>query len=379
MKILFPYMARWKAINWTRYHSILTELAEMGHEIYVLQPPPARSDETNFQEIDVVIPNNIRLSDIKIPPVFWKRNSPFDKLYKKGIYSLWCYSYARNIIEEKGIDVMLLYNIPQYLLVRSRSCKVVFDLADDYIDMLAKELGVFSNPLALGVASRLLNRMLGAADYVLAVSSVLAKDFWKGAIVIPNGVSPSKANKARLDPLNINIERPIVGFIGSFEYFIDFELILQTAANLSEVNFLLVGYGRSWAEVKNRALALGLKNVFFTGGVKHADVFRYINEMDLCLNVFKKMPVSHAACPMKVFEYMIMGKPVISTRLQEIENMNMKSITFADNLTEMISAIQYLINNPSERRKLGQLGQSIVLEKYTWRKIAEQFVDAVSS
>ena len=51
MKFLFPYMARWKAVNWTRYYQIFTKLAEMGHDVYVLQPPASNINETNLYSI----------------------------------------------------------------------------------------------------------------------------------------------------------------------------------------------------------------------------------------------------------------------------------------------------------------------------------------
>ena len=70
MKILFPYMARWKAINWTRYHSLLTELATNGCEVFILQAPSLKSDETNFQEISTEIPEKIHLKEVEIPAWF---------------------------------------------------------------------------------------------------------------------------------------------------------------------------------------------------------------------------------------------------------------------------------------------------------------------
>jgi hypothetical protein len=46
MNIPFPYMARWKPINWTRYHSPLIYVAEKGHHLYMLQPLSLASEKT---------------------------------------------------------------------------------------------------------------------------------------------------------------------------------------------------------------------------------------------------------------------------------------------------------------------------------------------
>jgi len=47
VKILFPYMARWHSLNWSRYHSLLIALANRGHEVHVMQPPSMRSSATS--------------------------------------------------------------------------------------------------------------------------------------------------------------------------------------------------------------------------------------------------------------------------------------------------------------------------------------------
>jgi len=56
VNFLFPYLARWRTVNWTRYHQLFTRLADRGHDVYVLQPPASNMPETNFQEIEVEVP-----------------------------------------------------------------------------------------------------------------------------------------------------------------------------------------------------------------------------------------------------------------------------------------------------------------------------------
>jgi len=51
MKILFPYMARWSSAHASRFYHLLTNVAELGHCVYVIQPPSRGSLEAN--DIDV--------------------------------------------------------------------------------------------------------------------------------------------------------------------------------------------------------------------------------------------------------------------------------------------------------------------------------------
>ena len=63
MRLLFPYMARWRSANWSRYHHLLTALARRGHQITVLQAPPLPgARETNYIDLDAPLPAGIAVA-----------------------------------------------------------------------------------------------------------------------------------------------------------------------------------------------------------------------------------------------------------------------------------------------------------------------------
>jgi glycosyltransferase involved in cell wall biosynthesis len=378
LRILFPYMARWRAVNWTRYHSLLTCLAEKGHEVIVLQPPPLESEETNFQQIDVELPPGIRLVDVGVPPWLWRRKFPLDKLVKKGLYSICSVRVARKIARQEHVDAMLLYNIPQYPLLRIRGPKIIFDYADDYLAMLKHELGRLQNRHVIGLAGRIFDRMIARSDLVLAVSHVLAGTLPGKVHVLPNGVSLEKRAYARAHPLALEIRRPVVGFVGSFEYFIDFDLILGVAELLPETTFLLVGSGREWVRVRDEVQRRRLANVRLVGGVPHQEIFRYIDTMDICLNIFNKGPVADAACPIKLFEYLIMGKPVVTTRLKELEYIDEGFLFYGDTAEEVCGAITSILKQTAEVEARIEKGEKIARERYAWGSIADRFIGYVA-
>lgn len=380
MKILFPYMARWHAVNWTRYHSLLVEMANRGHEVYVLQPPPLKSAETNFQEIAYVEQKNLHLIEVKTPKMIWDTKVPFDKLVKKALFSICAYKDAKRIAQEKDIDLVLLYNIPQLQFSYIKDVVQVFDFADDYIDMLDEELGSLSVAPVLGLAKKMLSTMMQKADVVLSVSHELAKQAQGRVEVLPNGVSLEKSHSSKDQPVTVNNNgKPVVGFIGSFEYFIDFDIILDAAEKLPEYHFLLVGTGRDWQEVKDKVDQRGMSNIELTGGVPHKEVFAYINNMDVCLNIFKPIPVSHRACPLKLFEYMGLDKPVISTRLHELEHVDEDFLYYADDAVELIESIRCVFTDAEQARAKSEKGFEKTKQSYTWSKLAEQFEQIVDS
>ncbi|MBN1348676.1 glycosyltransferase family 4 protein [candidate division KSB1 bacterium] len=374
MNFLFPYMARWNAINWTRYHQIFSQIAKLGHQVYVFQPPSQRSEETNYQEIEMPIPANFHLNEIALNQTLWKMKFPLNKLVKKGYYSLASTSQVQRFIREHQIDVMLLYNIPQYPLLNVKNCPIIFDFADDYIEMLRHELGALHRLQILRFGQYLLNRMIRRSNMTLAVSKVLGDKIGNTARVLPNGVDLSEFKAGSGAEIRQKYEKPIIGFIGSFEYFIDFNLILKAAAKMRDKTFLLVGSGRELNWIKSRVEAENLSNVHLTGGVPHNMISRYIDAMDICLNIFKKTPVSHSACPIKLFEYLAMKKPVISTRLDEVERINESFLYYADTVDELQASIERILEHPEESKSMIEKGYRVVEQKYNWDIIGREFV-----
>jgi glycosyltransferase involved in cell wall biosynthesis len=241
--------------------------------------------------------------------------------------------------------------------------------------MLEHELGRLKNGLLMMLARQLFQSMMKRSNLVLAVSNVLSRKFGGNMKVLPNGVDMRKMDYATRHPLNLKLHRPIVGFIGSFEYFIDFDLMIDVASRMPHITFLMVGGGRLWEQVRGSINKKNLRNVTLTGTVRHEDVFRYIGEMDICLNIFKKIPVSHGACPIKLFEYLSMKKPVITTRLDEILIIDKGFLEYGDTVEEVISSINKLLLDQDLRSMMSEKGFQEVLREYTWPRISQRLLE----
>jgi glycosyltransferase involved in cell wall biosynthesis len=305
---------------------------------------------------------------------------PLEKLFKKAYYSFSSHRVAKRLIAEHGINVVLLYNIPQYRFISLNSVVLVFDYADDYIDMLAYELGRLNIGLLRNLAQRLLSNMMSRATLTFSISNVLAQQALGNVHIIPNGVSLTKAATPPSTPIQPvrHGNRPVVGFIGSFEYFIDLDLMVEVAKAMPDVHFLFVGTGREWKRVEARVHKENIHNIQLTGGVPHDQVFEYIRAMDICLNLFTKIPVSHRACPIKLFEYLSQRKPVITTRLDELEHIDDGFLYYGDNIAEVIAQIRAILNDRAAAEAAAQRGYLLTANHYTWDRIAERFAVLVS-
>jgi glycosyltransferase involved in cell wall biosynthesis len=370
-------MARWHAMNWSRYHSLSYALADLGHEVFVLQPPPLDVAETNFQDIVTQGHPNIHIRDVRIWSWLWRCHFPLDKIFRRAIVAFAAYMTTKKLLREQEIDLLLIYSIPLYPFSSLKGVCVIFDFADDYVDMLAFELGKFNNSFARRLANWMLATMMRRSALTLTVSNVLARQAIGNVHVLPNGVSLEKATSIPLTPIQTvaNDGKPVVGFLGAFEYFIDLDLIIDVAKAMPDLHFLLVGTGREFKRVKHRVESDAIRNLQLIGGVPHDQVFSYIRAMDVCLNIFAKLPVSHRACPIKLFEYLSQQKPVISTRLDELSYIDDGFLWYGDTVDEIVFAVRDILAGGSDVDARVKRGFQITRQSYTWDRIAASFVE----
>lgn len=112
------------------------------------------------------------------------------------------------------------------------------------------------------------------------------------------------------------IPRPIAGFVGNLTaYKIDFDLVSAAACANPNWSFVLIGpVGRGDPSTRVTALET-CANVFLLGEKPYSDLPRYIKGFDACLIPFNQNSSTRGSLPMKFFEYLSAGKPVVATDL----------------------------------------------------------------
>jgi glycosyltransferase involved in cell wall biosynthesis len=313
----------------------------------------------------------------EIRPPFWESRLPLEKLAKKGLITLATKLVLPKFVEQNAIDLLLLYNFSQYMLALGAPCLTVFDVADDLVAMFDKEAGRVGRFAFHWLAKAFQDRLMRKSALVTTPSTVLAERMNDNVVVLPNGVDLEAAQRANGQRIREQYETPIVGFLGAFEYFVDFELVLEAAERLKEVTFLLVGTGRLWKAVKTRVEERSLANVVLPGPVPYPRGFDYIAAVDVCLIPFKRVPVSDGACPLKLFEYAALMKPIISTSSAEIRRLGGDFIVFADTPSELITAIRGILNHPDSVQHLVVRGYELIQTRYRWDIISDRFLQLV--
>lgn len=138
---------------------------------------------------------------------------------------------------------------------------------------------------------------------------------------IRNGVDADAFDRAaRSLPRPVDVPdagRPIIGFVGALYDWIDWRLIDRAAAEMPECDFVFVGPHRQGGEAGRLAQRA---NVRFLGARPYASIPSYMAAFDVCWVPFDQSRVSRSANPVKIYEYLALGKPVVTTPVAGTES-----------------------------------------------------------
>jgi glycosyltransferase involved in cell wall biosynthesis len=159
--------------------------------------------------------------------------------------------------------------------------------------------------------------ILKRADVVLATSQEVANRasrFNNHTYYIANAVDIEPYQRAEPSPLLMKIPRPRIIYVGSLEYWVDHELLSAVAELRPDYNFIIVGppplrSSSNYAKLKRQSNIHLLSQV--PGLLKSAEVAAI---------PFRLTPLTHDVSPLKLYEYLAAGLPVVSTPLREVKN-----------------------------------------------------------
>ena len=175
-----------------------------------------------------------------------------------------------------------------------------------------------------------------------------------------------------------------VGFVGYFAPWQGLDVLID-AANLvkkqgyPDIKYLIVGDGGGLKkDLQIRAEKYNLKKeVSFLGHIKHKDIVYYINSFDVCY-LCKKGLSYKSFSPLKLYEYLACGRPVIANRIEGvtevIEEGNCGYLFNSDDTSDLAKKIIRAYQERESLSQLGANGRKLIEEKYSWRKVAERII-----
>jgi glycosyltransferase involved in cell wall biosynthesis len=158
------------------------------------------------------------------------------------------------------------------------------------------------------------------ADLVIATSETLCRGrrTWNpNTHWVPNGADVDHFAQATAPAADMcELPRPVIGFVGGLSEWVDLHLIRELARSRPEWTFALVGP----ASIDTSAVRT-LDNVRLLGPRPYAALPAYLAAMDVALIPFRHNPVTYHADPIKAYEYLAAGVPVVATDLPALRRL----------------------------------------------------------
>ncbi|MEX0612322.1 MAG: glycosyltransferase family 4 protein, partial [Pirellulales bacterium] len=177
--------------------------------------------------------------------------------------------------------------------------------------------------------------------------------------------------------------RPVIGYVGMMGVQDGVDYLLRALACLKNdfgrVDFRadIVGSGPALPHLQRLTDELGLGEIVrFCGYRIGDDLLKHLAGFDICVTPDPSNPYNDSCTTVKSMEYMAMGKPVVAFDLPE------NRITLADaalyatgnNVRELAQLIARLIDNPIERKRLGQRGRQRVIDYFYWERQQDMLI-----
>lgn len=279
--IVFLPSIGWNINLFQRPHHLAREFARQGY-VSIFDSSNSQDEVRGFKEIE--------------PNLFLYRG-PEEVLHELPDLVLWTFAYN--------------FDRKDFFPAGTRT---VYDCIDD--------LEVF--PYDSSLLKRNHHRGLTEATIVVCVARKLHREAVEvrgDAIYLPNGVEFERFSSEAPVPEDSSLQsflsegKPIAGYYGAFANWFDYDLLTQVALMRPDWNFLLIG------QMLDKSLAQGsllaLRNVKWIGPRDYRSLPGFLSSFDVAMIPFLINNITASTSPLKLYEYMAGGKPVVTTPMPE--------------------------------------------------------------
>jgi len=213
------------------------------------------------------------------------------------------------------------------LLGRFGEKLVIYHIVDEYAAYEAEFAEVYGESRRASV-ERSERTLLQAADLVIVTSASLlerkraynANTHW-----VPNGVDyEAFASERDLEPPAdvAALPKPIIGYVGAINEKLDYDLLRRVAETFPFGSLILVGPVDLRLDFAGLRKLEELPNVHLLGAKPVAEVACYMRACQVCLMPYKLNEWTAHINPLKLYEYLAAGKPVVSTAIPAVRGLD---------------------------------------------------------
>ena len=382
--LIFVSLENWDEV-WRRNQFLCDTLARRFPETKILFVGPARDVSNNLRRG--------RLRELRgtVAATTWTVPAtpnvvvtrPLKLLPNSLAAGRWCNAgllrqHVRRVARQLGLRAPVLWlndHGAVSLVGRLGERAVVYDVTDDWTAF----------PTA-AAERRLTQRrdaaLCAAADAVITCSEQLFHDKQRLARhvhLIPNGVHAEHYARVLdgagpLPPEAAAWPRPVAGYLGTVHPSrVDVDLVAAVARQLPGGRGSVVLLGPDHLPEPDRARLLALGNVFLVPAVPYARVPDYLRAFDVNLVPHVISPFTESLNPIKLWEYLAAGKPIVSTRVAGFRDYP-EHVALADTALEFAAAIGRALAEESLERAWARREAAAA---HSWSARVDAVVDAV--
>lgn len=389
MNILIIHEIDWlKKVTYEIHH--LSELFSLsGHNVFAIDVPDPgliSFDKTVFQDII----NYHRVYDDASVTLLRTPIIPVKGLHRISAY-LSSYFFIKKQLKKYEIGIVFLFGVVTNGEATIKACKEfnipVVHRTLDVIHELIRER-FLRNPI-----HKIEKTIYPKFDKVLCQTPYMKK--WAEDIgstnvdVVPQGVDgniikPLSVDKELQEELGFTDEDKVVMYLGTVYSFSGLDSIIEKIPKIlqkiPDFRLLVVGGGPDLEFFKETAKRIGVsEKVIFTGFVPYLKVPNYCSLAKFFINPFRIIEVTNKLSPVKIFDLLSCGKPVIATPLNGLlhDFPRDSNVLIYSQVEDFDKHIIELLQK-SSLDEIGKRGRDYVEKNFTWTTVTEKILDIFS-
>lgn len=302
-----------------------------------------------------------------------------------------CFFSLFYFLKEKLPDVIISRNLYASFIISVLLNQKLFyethEIEQGIYRLLQKSIVAQPNVTTIVISEKLKRFMLRHHNVQAANIFVLHDAAPEGLSPLTYGEKKDTLRKfvpdEQLDGYNL-----ICGYFGHLYSGRGIEIIYELAKSNNKHAFLIIGGNDS--DILAMKIKYSLNNLIFLGFVPHSISQKLMSACDVLLMPYQKhvsigsikRDTSRWMSPMKMFEYLGSGTPIISSDLpvlREVLNNNINAILVpSKDINQWDLAIKQIYEKKEFARNLGIQGHNDYLKHYTWSKRAEKYLNIVN-
>ena len=386
MKILYlhQYFSTRAGTAPTRSYEFARHLVRKGHDVTIVAGLSERTRIGDWAEASRGLINRGTIEGIEVVVLRVGYSNEMGYLRRMVSFTMFMLLAVWAGLRVGKVDLVfatstpLTIGIPAYVISRLRRVPFVFEVRDLW-PAAPVALGVLKNTALIKMAEGLEAFFYDKARIVVAVTKGIYKALRESGIpeekleLITHGADVNlfrplpKNNAVRAE---LSLQRKFVAtYTGAHGLANGLDAVIETARLLRDetgIAFLLVGDGAHKSNLVKLAANYGLKNVIFLDPRPRSNMPEVLAATDLCLTIFRDLPIFEMYGPNKLFDYLAAGRPVLVNFRGEakemLEERGAGVFVQPDDPHGMAQAILELKANPTRCAEMGRKARELAMD-----------------